>query len=430
MGSGHFLVAAANLMADFVVELLAGIEPLPGVPSGKTGAANYWRRLITRHCLYGADLNPLAVNLAKLGLWLNCFARDHKLTFLDQHLRCGNTLIGLRDLAALRSIPERRKDTGRDRKEAEKAQEELPLKLDAELKERLSSAADAIAAITRLAEDDTDKQREAFDEASEELHTAFAPLADLHTAYLMDGGLRPGDYAHLVNHFATSGGEDDLPSDLNDAWQRVRRLRERHHFFHWPLEFPDVFGGGHAQGFSATVGNSPWDIVKPNTLEFFSEFDSEFRSYKKQAAIEAANRLKTNPAINQRWDEYEKLFLEQSDYFTEPCAISCLGKGDINTYKLFLNQFFQLLRPLGAWASSFRAVSIQTQAASTLRELFFRNSVIQILFGFENRWPVVFPAVDKSIQICRVLDRAWRNYIHVQSCLHAARSSTLTRHRG
>ncbi len=244
MGSGHFLVAAANVTADFVVEILAGIELLPGVPSGNTGAPNYWRRLITRHCLYGADLNPLAVNLAKLGLWLNCFARDHKLTFLDHHLRRGNTLIGLRDLAALRSIPERRKDTGRDRKEAEKAQEELPLKLDAELKKRLNSAANAIAAITRLAEDDTDEQREAFDEASQELQSAFAPLADLHTAYLMDGGLRPGDYARLVNHFATGGGEDDLPSDLSDAWQRVRRLRGRHHFFHWPLEFPDVFAGG------------------------------------------------------------------------------------------------------------------------------------------------------------------------------------------
>jgi hypothetical protein len=115
MGSGHFLVAASNLMADLVVELLAGIEPLPGIASEKTGAPNDWRRLITRHCLYGVDLNPLAVNLAKLALWLNCFAREHKLTFLDHHLRPGNSLIGLRDLAALRHIPERRKDTRRDR---------------------------------------------------------------------------------------------------------------------------------------------------------------------------------------------------------------------------------------------------------------------------------------------------------------------------
>ena len=398
MGSGHFLVAAANLMADFVVELLAGIEPLSGVPSGNTGAPNHWRRLITRYCLYGADLNPLAVNLAKLGLWLNCFARDHKLTFLDHHLRCGNTLIGLRDFAALRAIPERRKDTGRDRKEAESAQEELPLYLDRDLKSRLASAGSAIAAILGMAEDDTDKQREAFDEASQELQTAFAAIADLHTAYLMDGCLRPLVYVELLSHFARGGGDDELSGDLKDAWQRVRRLRKRHHFFHWPLEFPDVFGGGSGQGFSATVGNPPWDIVKPNTLEFFTEFDADFRSYKKDAAIEAADRLKTNPAIKERWEEYEKLFVEQSDYFTEPSAVATLGKGDINTYKLFLNQFFQLLRPAGRMGIVVPSGLYSDPGCQPLRELFFRNSSIQIIFGFENRWPVVFPAVDNRFK--------------------------------
>lgn len=399
MGSGHFLVAAANLMADFVVELLAGIEPLPGVPSGNTGAPNYWRRLITRHCLYGADLNPLAVNLAKLGLWLNCFARDHKLTFLDHHLRCGNTLIGLRDLAALRSIPERRKDTGRDRKEAEKAQEELPLKLDAELKERLTSAANSIAAITRLAEDDTDKQREAFDEASQELQTAFAPLADLHTAYLMDGGLRPGDYAHLVNHFATGGGEDDLPSDLEGAWQRVRRLRDRHHFFHWPLEFPDVFAGGVSQGFSATVGNPPWDVLEPHTLEFYSEYDPSFRALER---AESAKRVKElhaqHPALDEKWRSYEALFAEASAYFKELAAYEALTKGKIDLYKAFLERFIQMLHEGGRLAVLCPSGIYTDESAIPLRKMFFERSRIQCLYCFENRWPAVFEAVDNRFK--------------------------------
>ena len=256
MGSGHFLVAAANLMADFVVELLAGIEAPPGVTSGNTGAPNHWRRLITRHCLYGADFNPLAVNLAKLGLWLNCFAREHKLTFLDHHLRPGNSLIGLRDLAALRHIPERRKDTRRDREEAEEAEDELPLGLDDELTARLDTAASAIAAIPSLAEDDTDSQREAFEETSRELQRALAPLADLHTAYLMDATLRPVEYARLLSHFAVGEKGDALAEDLRDAWQRVCVLRGRHYFLHWPLEFPDVFGGCQGAGIQCDGGKS------------------------------------------------------------------------------------------------------------------------------------------------------------------------------
>ena len=399
MGSGHFLVAAANLMADFVVEILAGIEPLPGVPSGNTGAPNHWRRLITRHCLYGADLNPLAVNLAKLGLWLNCFARDHKLTFLDHHLRCGNTLIGLRDFAALRSIPERRKDTGRDRKEAESAQEELPLYLDRDLKSRLASAGNAIAAILGMAEDDTDKQREAFDEASQELQTAFAAIADLHTAYLMDGCLRPLVYVELLSHFARGGSEDELSGDLKDAWQRVRRLRDRHHFFHWPLEFPDVFAGGNGSGFSATVGNPPWDVLEPQSLEFYVDYDPNFLSLERAASEKRIQELHTQyPGLDEKWRSYEALFHEAAEFCKEPAAYLALTKGKIDLYKAFLERFFQVLRKQGRLGVVCPSGLYTDESAIPVRKMFFEQSEIQCLYCFENRWPVVFEAVHNSFK--------------------------------
>ena len=84
MGSGHFLVDATNQMAGLLVGLLAEVPYTEGI-SARAGHPNYWRRRITRNCIYGVDLNPLAVNLAKLSLWLNCFAVEHKLTFLDHH---------------------------------------------------------------------------------------------------------------------------------------------------------------------------------------------------------------------------------------------------------------------------------------------------------------------------------------------------------
>ncbi len=385
MGSGHFLVAAANLMADFIVETLADIEPLLGVAGENTGAPNHWRRLITRHCLYGADFNSLAVNLAKLALWLNCFAREHKLTFLDLHLRAGNSLIGLRDLAALRQIPERRKDTRRDRDEAEEAAQELPLGLDDELTAQLGSAASSITAILDFAEDDTDRQREAFDEASRALHEAFAPLADLHTAYLMDATLRPADYARLLSHFAAGKGAGELWPDLRKTWQRVRTLAVRHHFFHWPLEFPDVFGGQDNRGFSATLGNPPWDVVKPNSLEFFSQFDPRFRSYTKQEANKSARQLlASDEVLAERWAEYERGFEEQSSYFTEPVAVRELGRGDINTYKIFLNQFFALLRFGGRMGILVPSGLYTDEGCAPLRRLFFTDAKVHTLFCFSN----------------------------------------------
>lgn len=394
MGSGHFLVAGSNLMADFVVGLLAQIESIPGVPSGNTGAPNHWRRLITRHCLYGVDLNPLAVNLAKLALWLNCFARDHKLTFLDHHLRCGNSLIGLRDLDSLRQIPGRRKDTKREREVAEAAQKELPLSLSETLDLKLGEAAKAVASIVQIAEDDTDRQRNAFEEASAELQNAFAPIADLYTSYLMDSSIRSEEYARLLSHFADGNLPKDIDPGLSATWKQVRALRGRHNFLHWPLEFPDVFATKRGGGFSATVGNPPWDAIKPNTREFYTQFYSPFAENDEKQASELAGILNDNPVIYEKWKDYESYCFQQSAYFTEPETQYLMGKGDINTYKLFLSQFFMTLR-LNGWMGILVPSGLyMDEGCKPLRECFFHRSRVESMFCFENRWPQVFPAVD------------------------------------
>ena len=379
MGSGHFLVDASNQMAALIVQLLAEIPASDGLHTEITSRPNDWRRKITRSCLYGVDMNPLAVHLARLSLWLNSFAGEHKLTFLDHHMRSGNSLIGLREFAALNTFPERRKDSGRDREEADHTQLRFDKKA---FNNQLHGAAQAIAAIAQLSEDDTDRQRDTFHKASHALQRALGPLADLRTAYLMDGSIRPADYGRLLSYFAKGGDEDDLSSDLHDTWQRVCELRQRHHFFHWPLEFPEVFGSGTEQGFNANVGNPPWDTVKPLTQEFFSEFDPNFRSYGRQEAIRVANRLKENPSIDQRWTDYEQFFGQQSSYFSEPVAIPALGKGDVNTFKLFLNQFFLLLRSNGRMGILVPSGIYTDEGCKPLREMFFQQSRIESLYCF------------------------------------------------
>src|SRR5205085_10322613 len=95
-------------IARYLVEL--GIQPDESTGSWKAGGTKdaeetdltYWKRRVAQQCIYGVDLNPLAVELAKLSLWLITAAKDHPLSFLDHHLRTGNALIGawLEDVAA------------------------------------------------------------------------------------------------------------------------------------------------------------------------------------------------------------------------------------------------------------------------------------------------------------------------------------------
>ena len=299
MGSGHFLVDASNQMSGLVVALLEEIPNVQGLRASLTSKPNDWRRMITRHCLYGVDLNPLAVNLAKLSLWLNSFAVDHKLTFIDHHLRQGNSLIGIRSLDQLREIPKRKSD-------ARNRLKDIHAFNFGELSEALSEVAREIESITEIDQDDTDSQKSAFDEAQEAASDILRPLADLYTAYLMDSSISSEDYRRLFSELAQEKSSDTFVfSYLKEIWDSVQAYKNSHQYYHWPLEFPDVFGPGASGGFSATIGNPPWDIIKTNSQEFFSNYDMHFRSYtKKQATNVSEELMSRNLSIRTKLMEY------------------------------------------------------------------------------------------------------------------------------
>jgi hypothetical protein len=91
MGSGHFLVEVVEGISRFLVEL--GVAPNELEAGGEIA---YWKRCVAQSCVYGVDANPLAVDLAKLSLWLATVAKDRPLSFLDHHLRTDNSLVGAR----------------------------------------------------------------------------------------------------------------------------------------------------------------------------------------------------------------------------------------------------------------------------------------------------------------------------------------------
>jgi hypothetical protein len=378
MGSGHFLVDAANQMTGVVMSLLAEVPHVEDMASAISNSPNVWRRRVTRRCIYGVDLNPLAVNLAKLSLSLNCFASEHKLTFLDHHLRCGNSLIGILDVKELRRIPERKKDKQQD-------QGSTLFDVD-DLSAALTGAAGEIAGIARMDEDDTDRQRAALHEAEERL-VRTRPIADLYTAYLMNPGIPSDEYRQL---FTALGAGEKVSSSFNlglpQTYQEVQELTHRHDYFHWPLEFPDVFGPEGPGGFNATVGNPPWDTVLPNSQEFFSSYDPQFRQLTKSRAKKAsAELLSKNPDVERKWNEYLQRTSEATVYYKEPLNYSSIGKIHVNTYRIFLERFFELLVG-GAHLGIIVPSGIYTdQGCQPLREFFFDKSDVQFLYCFENR---------------------------------------------
>ena len=263
MGSGAFLVAACRYLASaYESALVRDGTVSPGDLTDADRAS--FRRTIAQRTLYGVDLNPMAVQLARLSLWLATLARDRPLTFFDHHLRAGNSLVG----AGIADVLS--KTSGRKRH----VEPALPL-LDAfaAFEHALGSGV-ASAASIREGREDTLRQVRAKEALFAAMQSNAAPLhgwkalADLWCAAWF-GAQQPlsrGVYAALLQ--SIQGAQPALPSStairlLADG----RETGARQGFFHWQLEFPDVFfqpNGTPTEnpGFDAVLGNPPWEMLR------------------------------------------------------------------------------------------------------------------------------------------------------------------------
>jgi hypothetical protein len=216
---------------------------------------------VTERCLYGVDLNPLAVELAKLSLWLHTVSRDRPLSFLDHHLRPGNSLVGAggHDFATTPPRPNAKKKKKSDDDDGLWTGESL----------FVQNAAIAMTFLNHLEAmrgrtvEEVKQQEKDYAEAREALLGKFGDVAALATA-IRTGAVNPGDASWTaLADYALNGGEAPVPEFA--AWvESAREAAKAWRYFHWELEFPEAFFdrfGGSLQkeaGFDAVIGNPPY----------------------------------------------------------------------------------------------------------------------------------------------------------------------------
>lgn len=263
MGSGAFLVGACRYLAGAYEQALVREGTLAESDVTEDDRAAF-RRAVAQRCLFGVDVNPMAVQLARLSLWLATLAAEKPLTFLDHHLRTGNSLVGA-SVGDILCHP----SPGR----APARVGELPLFGYAELESAVEAAVSARMAIA-LTPDDTLAQVRGKEAALRSLDGPNGALcrwkmaADLWCAAWHRGRSGPGDpatYRDLLDRITRSGGL--LPAQVAEpmlAEARVSAAANR--FFHWTLEFPEIFPaamqGTAAGGFDVILGNPPWEVVR------------------------------------------------------------------------------------------------------------------------------------------------------------------------
>jgi hypothetical protein len=357
MGSGALLVAACRYLA--AAYEAAFVRERGCFASDITDAdrAGY-RRLIAQRCLYGVDVNPMAVQVARLSMWLTTLARGRPLSFLDHRFVTGDSLVGA-------SLDDMRRQPPGGRRQARGL---LPLFED-------DNAAAAIGAVmpirTRLAampDDSADavhaKERLlAETRASSSATTVLRRIADLWCAcWFWESGSvpqpGPAEFGDLAA--ALRGGAASLPwSIAQPRLEEASRIAGARRFLHWTLEFPEVFfdaGGAPLEdpGFDAVIGNPPWEMMRGDTGE------ADARGARRDSAAQLTR------------------FTRQSGIY-RACAA-----GHANQYQLFVERSVGLLRRGGRLGLVLPWGLASDHGSAALRRLLFERCDTDAIVGFEN----------------------------------------------
>ncbi len=295
MGSGHFLIGALEKLAKELAPYLE--EERVGEEENDIDVA---KRLVVKNCLYGVDVNPLATELARVSLWLNTISPNKPLPFLNHHIKTGNSLIG----AEL-------EDLGRHPEETEKNSNEEPKKLadyigmeeSDKLQSNLKELLNKFNEINNLREngpDDIKKEKDIYNQyLDSEFRKSFDVLADVHTSFYFGNEYCKKDYQKLLDAFQedTENWEEMTKKEwVKKATDSVKNpkennLSEQKNFFHWKLEFPEVFfdtkTGTEKQnpGFDVAIGNPPWIESKNIPSKLGRYLSNKYSSIKGQYDI-------------------------------------------------------------------------------------------------------------------------------------------------
>ncbi|WP_256301701.1 Eco57I restriction-modification methylase domain-containing protein [Haloarchaeobius salinus] len=413
-GSGAFLIAANNYLGKRLAEIRSESQ----YPDEST--VREARRSVVQHCLYGVDLNPMAVELAKVSLWINSAVKDQPLSFLDHRIKQGNSLIGATPELIEKGVPADAYETsgGRDwhignevRKRVRSQNRELDdsAQVQAGLDWQYTEQADHVD----LAEQLENLDEEAIDDVHRkaELYESFEHAESLETERLahdvwtaayywpLDGSAQECPSPETIERVRREAphGLDDPNNDIGRMCARAREISETHSFFHWPLEFPLVYE--ESGGFDCVIGNPPWEKLNFEPRKFFAVSRPDIAN-----ASTAAERDEMIEALEDEDPELYEAYTTAAEgsedamsYMRNSGRYELTGRGHVNTYALFAEWSLSNINSTG-YNGLIVPTGIATDATT---QAYFQKIVeerrLSSLYDFENR-KGIFPAVHRSFK--------------------------------
>ena len=437
MGSGHFLVTAVDFLSDYIAEL---IERVPEVPKWLNGEyasplvervaairddirqranESNWvldeaqltdqaiiRRMVLKRCIYGVDKGRLTVELAKVSLWLHSFTVGAPLSFLDHHLRCGDSLVGLR---------------------VRDATDELHRLGGMFAGSAIAGAETATAGMQRIeAMSDADvaqvQESAALFNGVEETTADLRGLLNFLCGWRwLTAGMKRKErdefegplVATLGQHTANAyellaRGPDALSATFAQLWREAKSIADRESFLHWEVAFPGVWHRWQESrpqgGFDAIIGNPPWDRIKLQEVEWFAtrapELAHEPTAAKRRKGIQ---RLRDQgvplaaefDAAKSQSESLSQMVRSGGDY-------PLLGGGDINLYSLFVERAMSLIKPDGFVGLLTPSGIYADKTAAKFFKSVSTSGRVGGVFDFENK-KIFFKDIHASFKFCALI---------------------------
>ena len=350
-GSGHFLVEALGYLTDLALARLdtdAALQQLVDEERSKiTGQlqflnldyvpedAQILKRALLKRCIFGVDLNPFAVELARLSLWMDSFIFGTPLSFIEHHVQHGNSLMGasVQDFIAYNAV--------------EVAQNDLFV-------EDLGARFDDLRTVMQELDAMRDTTAEEVEQSKALWKNTIAPKLNLLSralsfvctgrAMLAEGDTKAWEALKKTPDIITQLFDDAAKKSI--ALKQVEAYAAKYHFFHFEVAFPEAFAGG-KRGFDIIVGNPPWDKTKFSDTDFFPQYHSNYRSLKNTEKAAVQQRLLESAHIASAYAAAKRDMEVADDYYTAASPLN-KGAGDGNLFRLFVERNLGLLAAGGS----------------------------------------------------------------------------------
>ena len=400
MGSAHFLTAALDMMADRIEIFLADVGGLPGIAqllselsqdSGPIAQqpedGDLLRRLILKRCIYGVDLSPMAVEVANVTLWLASFVPGLALSYLGSNLKCGDALIGVANpsVVGASNSPLLTGQTVRnamDRAAAlQREQAAIPDRTPEEVKQSEELGTRREEATTGL--------RAAFD-----LWAADPLGLTVENTFIAKDGRKRQERVgsrHMLELYGQAIVErkQGLPKNVDKALDEAQDIARHYRFFHWPLEFPNVFHR-ERHGFDVVVGNPPWNEITVEELAFYALREPGLRGWSNLAdrRRRIAELDVENPGWRGEFEAQQQQLATVRAFFSESGGYQLQGVGDTDLYQLFCERYSHLVRQDGCLGVVLPRTAFLAEGAKRFRQWLFGQTSVNTVDYLLNagRW--------------------------------------------